>query len=260
MLVDSHCHLNLLDAEFNKETIKRYVKDAQQQGVWQMLCVSVSLERIPEVLWAAHTLEGVRASVGLHPCEANSEPYSCFDLLKRYACSANVIAIGETGLDYYHQEHLNKQRQKQRFVEQIQLSQELRKPLVIHTRNSSEDTLEVLKSEGIGGVSGVFHCFVESYEVAKKVLDLGFYISISGIVTFKNARDLQDVVRKLPQDRVLVETDSPYLAPVPYRGKPNRPAYVRHVAQTVAALWGKDYESVCQQTTENYKRLFYSDL
>ncbi|WP_067654769.1 TatD family hydrolase [Ferrimonas marina] len=251
MLIDSHCHLDRLVEGDDPQALAPILDQARDRGVEQFLCVSVSqagFERM-EALAAPH--QDVVISCGIHPLDVQDgfDP----DWLADKAAQYHVVAIGETGLDYYY----NKDTidlQQQAFASHIELSRRLNKPLIIHTRDAREDTIAMLRDGQ--AEQGVLHCFTENWAMAKAALDLGLHISISGIVTFRNAEALRDVVRKIPLDRLLVETDSPYLAPVPYRGKTNQPAYVREVAQFVADLKGVRYEALAQATGENYKKLF----
>jgi TatD DNase family protein len=253
MLVDSHCHLDRLELP-----IQTIVDNAKAHGVDHMLCVSVLLEQFPAMLELVKNFENISVSAGLHPDEMDVLEPSMDDLLV-LAKHEKCVAIGETGLDYYREVGENsvlKARQQQRFRNHIQVGHQLKKPLIIHTRSASEDTIKIMQEEKAEDVRGVMHCFTESWNVAKQAMDLNFYISFSGIITFKNADELRDVVRKMPLDRLLIETDSPYLAPVPYRGKANQPAYVKHVAEMVAELKHMTYEEVATITTENYFTLF----
>lgn len=218
------------------------------------LCIGVSLERLPGVLSLAETHENLYASVGVHP-----EHHDCaepnVEILLQFARHERVLGIGETGLDYYW--HKDKPEwQRERFRVHIRAAKSCRKPLIIHTRDSADDTLRIMREEGAEAVGGVMHCFTETQAVADEALSMGFHISFSGIVTFKNARQLKEVARNIPLERLLVETDSPYLAPMPYRGKVNEPAYVRHVAEEIARLRGLDIGEVEQATTDNFCRLF----
>jgi TatD DNase family protein len=222
--------------------------------VTHFLCVCIDLEHLDDVLTPAKEHTNIFASVGVHPNEHEGHEPTMEELVK-LADNENVIAIGETGLDYFRSEG-SLDWQRERFRQHIAASKATDKPLIIHMRDATEDTLRIMKEEDAGEVGGVMHCFVEDWEVAKRALDLNFYISFSGIVTFKNARELKQVAKKLPEDKMLVETDSPYLAPVPYRGKPNQPAYVRHVAEHVAELRGINVEAIGEVTTENFFNLF----
>ena len=227
---------------------------AKENQVDYMLCVSVNLEHYPEVLALAEQHPNIFASVGVHPNEQGGADPSAEQLIK-LAQHERVVAIGETGLDYFRNTG-DMTWQHNRFRNHIEAAKAVDKPLIIHTRDAAEDTMRILEEEGAEQCGGVMHCFVENWEIAKRALDLGFYISLSGIVTFKNAKDLQDVAKQLPLDRILVETDSPYLAPVPFRGKSNEPAYVLHVAKFLAELRGEDYEQIAEQTTQNFFDLF----
>jgi len=218
------------------------------------VCIGVNLEDFPNVLALAEEHVQLYATVGVHPEYTDvDEPDEA--KLVALAQHSKVIAIGETGLDYYWQKD-QPEWQRERFRTHIRAARRCSKPLVVHTRDSAADTLRVLKEEGADAVGGVMHCFTESWDIARLALDLGFYLSFSGIVTFKNATIVKDVAQKCPLDRILVETDSPYLAPVPYRGKPNEPAYVRHVAEEIAKLRSISIESVHQATTDNFYTLF----
>jgi len=218
------------------------------------VCIGVNLEDFPNVLALAEGYSQLYATVGVHPEYTDvDEPDEA--KLVALAQHSKVIAIGETGLDYYWQKD-QPEWQRERFRTHIRAARRCSKPLVVHTRDSAADTLRVLKEEGADAVGGVMHCFTESWDIARLALDLGFYLSFSGIVTFKNATIVKDVAQKCPLDRILVETDSPYLAPVPYRGKPNEPAYVRHVAEEIAKLRSISIESVHQATTDNFYTLF----
>ena len=251
-LVDSHCHINFDELHQRLPEILANAKDNQ---VSHMLCVSVNLEDFPEVRSLSEQYPHIFASVGVHPCyEDVKEP--TVDELIEIGQSDNIVAIGETGLDYFRIEDQDMTWQRDRFVRHIEAAKELNKPLIIHTRSAADDTMRILKENQADQCRGVMHCFAEDWDVAKKALDLGFYISFSGIVTFKSATQVQEVARKCPLDRVLVETDAPYLAPVPLRGKTNEPAYVRHTAQFVADLKGLSLESLAETTTNNFFELF----
>lgn len=251
MLVDSHCHLDFPELVNRIDQVLDSMKDAK---VGAALCIGVSLEGLPGMLALAGKHKHLFASVGVHPQHRDClEPD--VDTLLRYAHHDRVIGIGETGLDYFwHKDRPEWQRN--RFRVHIRAAKASSKPLIIHTRDSAEDTLRIMREEGADAVGGVMHCFTETQSVAASALSLGFHISFSGIVTFKNARQIKEVARSIPLDRLLVETDSPYLAPVPYRGKTNEPAYVRHVANEIAKLRGMDIEELEQATTENFCRLF----
>ena len=263
MFVDSHCHLTFPELAAQLPEIRRAMSAAQ---VDRALCICTTLEEFESVHALATQYDNFWASVGVHPDNEGVTEPSLDDLLRRGALP-RVVAIGETGLDYYQMNERKGGRtvadmewQRKRFRTHIHAARQIRKPLVIHTRAASQDTLAILKEEGEDGsataAGGVFHCFTESAEVARAALDLGFYISFSGILTFKGAQDLRDVASFVPLDRLLIETDSPYLAPVPYRGKTNNPSYVPYVAQQIAQLRGLPVEAVAQVTSSNFERLF----
>lgn len=255
MLVDSHCHLDRLDLDQHEGDLANAMVAAQKQGVGHFLSVSVDLNDLPQLLAIADRFSNVDISVGLHPTEkVHLEP--CVDTLVRLAKHPKVVAIGETGLDYYRAQD-NCLWQQERFRTHIRAAKQIGKPLIIHTRDARADTLVILKEEQAQSIGGVFHCFTEDITMAKRALDLGFYISFSGIITFKNAQTIREVMQQLPLERVLIETDSPYLAPVPYRGKTNQPAYVHYVAACMAALRQIPYEAVVEQTTKNFFQLFH---
>lgn len=251
MLVDSHCHL---DFPGLAERLPDVLARMAELGVGAALCIGVNLEDAGKVLAIADQADNLYASVGVHPEYTDvGEPDEA--MLLEQARHPKVIAIGETGLDYYW--HKDKPEwQRARFRTHIRAARQCGKPLVVHTRESAADTLQLLAEEKAGEVGGVMHCFTENWAVGKQALDLGFHLSFSGIVTFKNAAIVKEVAQKCPLDRLLVETDSPYLAPVPYRGKPNEPAYVRYVAEEIARLKGISVEEVAMATTRNFNHLF----
>ncbi|HFD79412.1 MAG TPA: TatD family deoxyribonuclease [Gammaproteobacteria bacterium] len=253
MLVDSHCHLDMLCAQQQLD-IADVIAEAKEQAVEHMLCVSVSLERFAPMMELIEPWPQVSASVGVHPDGRDVEEPGV-ERLVALAQSGRIVAIGETGLDYFRSEG-DLEWQRERFRCHIRAARQVGKPLIVHTRAAREDTLAILREEQAGEVGGVMHCFTEDWDTARAAMDLGFHISFSGIVTFKNAVDLKDVARKVPAERMLVETDSPYLAPVPRRGKPNRPAWVRHVAEYLAELRGEPLERLADYTTRNFHRLF----
>ena len=253
MYIDSHCHLNFPDFADRLPDIYRHMQDNQ---VSHALCISVDLETFPEVLAIAESRDNLYASVGVHPdYEECTEP--TVEKLVELASNPKVVAIGETGMDYYRTPG-PLAWQQERFRVHIRAARETGKPLIIHTRAASEDTLRIMAEEKASEPSGVMHCFTESMEVAKAAMDMGFYISFSGIVTFKNAKDLKEVAKAVPLDRMLIETDAPYLAPVPHRGKLNGPGFVRHVAEEIARLKDVSVEEVGKVTSENFFRLFKS--
>jgi TatD DNase family protein len=251
MLVDSHCHLNF--PEFT-ENMPAVLQAMQDNGVNHALCIGVTLEKFPQVLAIAEANEHIWATVGIHPDNEDVEEADVERLLA-LADHPKVIGIGETGLDYFRLTG-DLEWQRERFRTHIRAAIACDKPLVIHTRNAAADTLRIMREEGAERCGGVMHCFTESQEVADQAMELGFYISLSGIVTFKNAQALKEVARNIPLDRMLVETDSPYLAPMPFRGKTNQPAYVRHVAEHIADLRGISLGEVAEATTRNFFRLF----
>ncbi len=254
MIIDSHCHLNMIDLNLFDNNMNNVLLAAKDLGVEKFLCVAVDLTHDEELKALADQFDNVYISAGLHPNESETTVLD-IDLLKRQAAHPKVVAIGETGLDYhYNQGDLTWQRE--RFRQQIQLAKELKLPVIIHTREAQEDTIAIMKEENISDVGFVMHCFTENWDMAKRALDLGGYISFSGIVTFKNATSLQDVAAKVPLDRLLIETDCPYLTPVPYRGKPNQPGYVRYVAEFIADLRQTSLTNIAEVTTQNCKDLF----
>lgn len=253
-LVDSHCHLNMLEFDKLGGDLDQVMQTATQQGVAYMLCVSVDLPTLPHVLAVAERHAQVFASVGVHPNHHEGEEPTP-ERLVSLAQHPKVIAIGETGLDYFRSEG-DLSWQRDRFRRHIAAAKLCGKPLIIHCRDAKDDTLQVLHEERADDVGGVMHCFVEDWPTAQACLDLNLYISFSGIVTFKSAETLREVARRMPLDRILVETDSPYLAPVPFRGKTNQPAYVRHVAELIATVRGESVERIAEATTENFFRLF----
>lgn len=254
MLVDSHCHLDKLDLAPFGGDFSRFMAEVGTQGIEHQLCVSINMEAYPDMLRLVEHYDQVSVSVGVHPNETEGRDPDVEELVER-ARHSKVVAIGETGLDYYKSEGDNTWQQD-RFRRHITAARIARKPLIIHTREARSDTLRILREEGADQVGGVLHCFTEDWETAKAAMDLNFHVSFSGIVTFKNAVSIQEAARKMPEDRLLIETDSPYLAPTPLRGKPNYPFYVRHVAECVARLRGTDVERIAETTTTNYYALF----
>ncbi len=262
MFVDSHCHLSFPELAENLPQIRQAMQQAQ---VDRALCICTTLEEFADVHALALAYDNFWCSVGVHPDNEGVQEPTLQDLIER-AALPRVVAIGETGLDYYQMEQrkggrttADMQWQRERFRTHIRAAQQVRKPLIIHTRAASDDTLAILKEEGednTQAVGGVFHCFTETAAVARAALDLGYYISFSGILTFKSAQDLRDVAAFVPMDRMLIETDSPYLAPVPYRGKTNNPSYVPKVAQQIAQIRGVPIEEIGQVTSRNFELLF----
>jgi len=255
MFVDSHCHLNFPQYAEQLDQIRAEMHEA---GVDRALCISTTLEEFPEVHALATRYDNFWATVGVHPDNEGIQEPTVADLVER-AALPRVVGIGETGLDYYRlgdRTVADMAWQRERFRVHIEAARQTALPLVIHTRQASDDTLAILRESGQGQVGGVFHCFTETEAVARAALDLGFYISFSGILTFKNAADLRDVARFVPLDRCLIETDSPYLAPAPHRGKTNSPAYVALVAQLMAELKGMDLAELGRITSANFEDLF----
>ncbi|NAX23733.1 TatD family hydrolase [Vibrio sp. V39_P1S14PM300] len=253
MFVDSHCHLDKLDYQELHNNVADVLAKAQQANVKEFLSVGVTLDSFPAMLKMIETYDYVHASCGVHPLDVESQ--FSLERLQEYARHPKVVAIGETGLDYHYQPE-TAELQKIRFQQQVDLAVELNKPLIIHTRNAREDTLRILREGGAKRCGGVIHCFTEDLAFAQAAIELGFYISISGIVTFRQATELKEVVKQLPLERLLIETDSPYLAPVPHRGKQNQPAYVVEVAAYIAQLKGVSLNEVGEKTTQNFKNLF----
>jgi TatD DNase family protein len=252
MLVDSHCHLDFpeLQADFDAVMARML-----EQGVTHALTISTTLATFPAVREVAQSRANLWCTAGVHPDERRDDHEASVEELVAMAGHPKVAAIGETGLDYYRIEG-DTEWQRERFRVHIRAARSCAKPLVIHTREAAADTLQLMREEGAREAGGVMHCFTESWEVAKAAIDLGFHISISGIVTFKNAHVVKEVARQVPLDRLLVETDSPYLAPAPHRGKTNQPAYVRHVAEEIARLRGIALEDIAAATTRNFFALF----
>lgn len=254
MLIDSHCHLDRLDLSPYDGDLDAAIKAARERGVERMLCIGIDRGNAPTVIDIASRYPDIYASVGIHPLDL-AETVEATEELVKLADHPRVIAVGETGLDYYYSED-NKASQQESFRNHLRASAKTRKPVIVHTRNARQDTLDIIRAESDPEVAGVLHCFTESEAMAHAALEMNFYISFSGIITFKNAGDLREVVASVPLERMLVETDSPYLAPVPFRGKKNEPKYVVEVAQCVAEIKGVSFEQVVEQTAENFNRLF----
>lgn len=252
-LVDSHCHLNFepLGADLDAVLVR-----ARGSGVSHILCVSVTLEKLPQIQAITDKYSYIFSSVGVHPNEQGARDPEADELVER-ARAPRVVAIGETGLDYYRCQG-DMRWQQERFRRHIHAARTSHKPLIIHTREAARDTLDIMREENAAAAGGVMHCFTESWEVAREAMDMGFYISFSGIVTFANAKALREVAAKVPDDRLLIETDAPYLAPVPYRGKTNEPAFVKHVAEHLAEVRGSTLDCVAELTTQNFFSLFQS--
>lgn len=256
-LIDSHCHLHLLNLDDFSGKLSHVLAEGAVKNIVHYLCVSVELGDYPVLREIAKQFPQVSISVGVHPNHDTSVASLSVEDLTNLAIEPYCVAIGETGLDYYRVESFaQKSIQQQYFVTHIEAAKQTNTPLIIHTRQASEDTLSLLRSENASQVGGVMHCFTETWEVASKAIDLGFYISFSGILTFKNATDLQEVAKKVPLDRVLIETDSPYLAPTPFRGQQNHPALVYRVAEMLAELRGTTFEEIANITTANFYECF----
>jgi TatD DNase family protein len=253
-LVDSHCHLDRVDLAAYHGDFAGLMAATRAAGVSHMLCVSIDLESYPAMRALVGDYPEVAVSVGVHPSDHDRREPDVAELVA-LADDPRNVAIGETGLDYYRTGP-DVEWQRARFRTHIRAAREAGKPLIIHTRDAREDTLRILREEGAEAVGGVMHCFTETWEMAEEAMELGFYISFSGIVTFKNAADLREVAARVPEERLLIETDSPYLAPVPYRGKPNEPRYLAQVASTIAALRGVEPEALAARAAENYFTLF----
>ncbi len=253
-LVDSHCHLPLLETTEDFPAVDDVLSNARELGVTHILCVSVDFESYPRIRALTDANAQVFGSVGVHPNSQDGEE-AAIDRLVKEAHNDGVVAIGETGLDYFRSSG-DLEWQRERFRVHIRAARESRKPLIIHSRDSAADVIRLLREEHADEVGGVMHCFVDDWETAVAAMEMNFFISFSGIVTFKNARQVQEVARKVPLQRLLVETDSPYLAPVPYRGKTNQPAYVRYVAEYLAELRGISLETLAAATTDNFFKLF----
>lgn len=250
-IVDSHCHLNFPDFE---NRIPDILQNAADNQISHLLCISTSWENREAVLQLALDHEQISASMGIHPTTEGGHEANTEELLQA-ASHPQIVAIGETGLDYFRSSG-DLQWQHDRFHRHIDVAKQTQKPLIIHTRAAAEDTMNTLRDHNAKDAGGVMHCFAEDWDIAKQALDIGFYISFSGIVTFKSAKSVQEVAQKAPLDRILVETDAPYLAPVPHRGKTNEPAFVRHTAEFVATLRGISLEEVAEATTNNFYSLF----
>jgi TatD DNase family protein len=255
MLIDSHCHLPEIEMPGGVAAV---IAEAQQAGIGHLLCVAIDEQTWPDLIRLCREYPCVSASIGVHP---NANPGTVLDRAAMLAAAGSdgVVAIGETGLDYFRSEG-DLAWQQARFREHIHIARELKKPLIVHSREARDDVIRILKEESAETVGGVMHCFVDDLETAGCAMDLGFYISFSGIVTFRNADALREVARKMPLERMLVETDAPYLAPAPHRGKQNRPAFVRPVAECLAELRGLPLEEIARVTTENFYRLFPSSI
>ncbi len=254
MLVDSHCHLDRLDLTLHHGSLDAALQAARERGVQHFLCIGINAANASAVKALTERYEDVDCSVGVHPLDLEPGAEPALDWLLSELAHPHVVAIGETGLDY-HYEPKSAGRQQAAFRLHLEAARQTGKPVIVHTREARADTLALLREAALPQ-AGVMHCFTEDWEMAKAALDLGFYISFSGIVTFRNAEALREVARQVPADRLLVETDSPYLAPIPYRGKANLPQYVREVAEFLAQLRGEPFEAFAEQTSANFRRLF----
>lgn len=253
-IVDSHCHLDRVDLSEADNKLENILLNASDKFVKYFLCVCIDLENFSQVFDIAKQYPNISASVGVHPTEQNGEEPTLEKLIT-LANHEKIIAIGETGLDYFHCKG-DVTWQQERFRVHIEAAKKIQKPLIIHTRDAREDTIQIMRDSQADQARGVMHCFTETIEMARQALDLGFYISFSGIVTFKSAKELQEVAKFVPLDRILIETDSPYLAPVPHRGKSNQPAYTYYVAEKIAELRNISIEQVAEATTNNFFELF----
>lgn len=254
MLIDSHCHLDRIDLNPYQNDLACFMHEADASQIEQLLCIAIDLESYPAMLDLVEGFPQISVTVGVHPNVQDGKDPSVDELIA-LGEPDNVIGIGETGLDYFRSEG-DLGWQHRRFRSHISAAKRLKKPLIIHTREARDDTLRILKEEGASEVGGVIHCFTEDWEFARKALDLNFYISFSGIITFKNATVIKEVAKKVPPDRFLIETDSPYLAPVPFRGRTNYPTYVRFVAEQIAELRGISVNKVADLTAKNFYELF----
>lgn len=253
MFIDSHCHLDRLDLSAFDGNLDNVIQAATDAGVTDILCVSVKLKDFATMAEQTQAYANVKLTCGAHPL--NQEDAVDEEQLLSMAQHERVIAIGETGLDYFYAPE-TKQLQLDSFIKHVRVAKKLNKPLIIHTRDAKEDTLQILRDENAEQVGGILHCFTETWEMAEQALALGFYISFSGIVTFKNASALRDVAKKIPDDKILIETDAPYLAPAPHRGQQNQPAYVVEVAKHLASIRGQSVEEIAKLSSNNYRRLF----
>lgn len=257
--IDSHCHLDMLDLTLYGNRLENLLEIIKQNHVEHMLCVSVDLDRWHEMAELVQNHDHISLSVGVHPGAVPANIPASHKSFAEMLQNPKVIAIGETGLDYHYSiEH--KVAQQASFITQIDIAKKHQKPLIIHTRDARQDTINILTNEKAEDVGGILHCFTENWEMAKKGLDLGFYLSFSGIITFKNAAELRDVVAKTPIDRLLIETDAPYLTPVPYRGKANHPGLVPFVAKTISEVKNIPLEDVARITSQNFRELFKNNL
>jgi len=254
MLIDSHCHLDRIDLKPYQDDFACFMQAATDHQIERLLCIAIDLESYPAMLDLVANFQQISVTVGVHPNVQEGKDPSVEELIV-LGQSDKVVGIGETGLDYFRNTG-DMEWQHQRFRNHIRAAKALNKPLIIHTRAAQIDTLRILKEEEAGSVGGVIHCFTENWDFAQKALDLNFYISFSGIVTFNSAQEIKEVAKKVPADRFLIETDSPYLAPVPFRGRPNYPTYVRYVAEQLAELRGTSVSKIAELSTANFYALF----
>lgn len=254
MLIDSHCHLDRIDLAPYQNNFDNFMDAVSDSQIEYLLTIAIDLESYPAMLAMVANYPQISVTVGVHPNVRDGKDPSVDELIT-LGNTKKVLGIGETGLDYFRSDG-DLTWQQQRFRNHISAAKIVKKPLIIHTRDAKADTLRILEEENASEVGGIIHCFTEDWEFAKSALDLNFYISFSGIVTFNNAKEIKEVAKKVPNDRYLIETDSPYLAPVPKRGKPNYPTYVRYVAEHIAELRGESFEDVCKQSATNFYRLF----
>jgi TatD DNase family protein len=254
MLVDSHCHLDRVNLDQYEGDFSRFVYETLENGVGRMLCVSIDLESWPAMVSMVEEFPQISVSVGVHPNDRDRRDPTAAELIA-LARHPKVVAIGETGLDYFHGTG-ELEWQRERFCQHIQAAAGAGMPLIIHTRDAKADTMSIMQAHGADRAGGVMHCFTEDWAMAAQAIEMGFYISFSGIITFKNAAELREVVKQVPIERLLIETDSPYLAPVPFRGKPNQPRYVRQVAECIADIKNLSVDEVARLTTENYYQCF----
>jgi len=254
MYIDSHCHLDRLNLDPFDGDLNNALNEARKNGINHFLCVCIDLEHFDDIISIAQKYPDVSASVGVHPCDTDGKEPT-IDNLVELSKAKEIVAIGETGLDYFYNKG-DLTWQRDRFRTHIAAAKISKKPLIIHSRDAKDDTIKILIEESADEVGGVMHCFVEDWEIAQKSMDLNFYISFSGIVTFKNAVQIKEVAKKMPENRILIETDSPYLAPIPHRGKSNYPHNVIHVAEFIADLRKTSVEHIAKVTSQNYHNLF----
>ncbi len=254
MLVDSHCHLDCINLSEFDNKFDNLIQRTHDSGVEHMLCVSINLKEYPAMLEKVRPYPTISVSAGMHPMADETDEFS-IDYLTQLAADGKVVAIGETGLDYYYHKG-DPNWQQERFRAHIRVANKVGKPVIIHTRDAADDTLDILRQENAEKCSGVIHCFTETQKFAEQAMEIGFMISISGIITFRNADALRKVARTIPDDKLLIETDSPYLAPIPHRGKQNQPAFVRHVAETLADIRDTTVEHIAEVSRNNFYRLF----